>query len=70
MKQEYVGVVNSDPYGFRTDVGYESFLYLRTDNSQIIPLGNGAYSNIFEDKIGRKIRLVIEDVEDIEEAET
>ena len=60
MIRIYTGIIESDPYGYRTDRGYEPSLTLECDDGESLSLGNTNYGSIFSDMVGQRIRLSID----------
>ena len=59
----YTGTVTEDSYGYRISGGYDPSLELILDNGGYIRLGNAAYSSIFTDMSGKRIKITIEELE-------
>ena len=63
----YIGTIVEERWGYRTDNGYEPSLSLECENGEDIALGNSNYNSYFADRIGTRVKLVIEELEQIEE---
>lgn len=59
----YTGIIKVDVYGFRTDDGYEPSLSLICENGEMITLGNPNYYSEFTNMVGKRVKLIIEELQ-------
>jgi len=68
ITKTYIGIIKEETYGFRTKDGYEPSLSLECENGDSVQLGNSNYSSEFTNIIGKRIKLIIEELEPLVEA--